>query len=91
MRKGHPGFVPIKDIGHERDGLACVSDRFQHGRIGLITVHQRVNPIASQQGSPHYAPDDTSQHHQMPLVARQMALQLLRQTFGLRGFRPVPI
>ena len=77
MRKGHPDFVPIEDIGHERDGLARVLDRLQHGRIGFISVHQRIDPIARQQGSLHHTPNDPSQHLEMPSVIRQMALQLV--------------
>ena len=91
MRKGHPDFVPIEDIGHERDCPACLLDRLQHGRISFISVHQRINPIARQQGAIDHAPNDPSQHLQMPCAIRQMALQLFRKTFGLRGLGPVPL
>jgi hypothetical protein len=91
MRKGHPDFIPIEDIGHERDCLASVLDRFQHGRKGFISVHQRIDPIAWQQGSLDHTPNDPGQHLEMPSVIRQMALQLVRQTFGLCGLRPVPL
>ncbi len=91
MRKSHPDFVSIKDIGHERDCLACVLDRFQHGRIGFISVHQRIDPIARQQRSLYHTFNDPSQHLEIPSVIRQMALQVFRQTFGLCGLRPVPL
>jgi hypothetical protein len=66
-------------------------DRFQHGRIGFISVHQRIDPIALQQGSLYHTPNDPSQHLEMPHVIRQMALQLFRKTFELRGMCPVPL
>jgi hypothetical protein len=91
MRKGRPDFVPIEDIGHKRDCLACVLDRFLHSRIGFISVHQRIDPIARQQGSIYYSPNDPRQHLEMFSVIRQMALQLFRQACGLRGLCPVPL
>ena len=66
-------------------------DRFQHGRIGFISVHQRIDPIARQQGPLDHTPNDPGQHLDMPAVIRQMARQLFRQTFGMRGLCPVPI
>jgi hypothetical protein len=89
MRKGRPDFVPIEDIGQARDCLACVLDRFQHGRIGFISVHQRIDPIARQQGSLYHTPNDPSQHLKILSVIRQMTLQLFGQTFGLCGLCPV--
>jgi len=68
-----------------------VLDCFQHGRIGFISVHQRIDPIARQQRSFYHTPNDSSQHLEMLSVIRQMALQLFRQTFGLRGLCPVPL
>jgi hypothetical protein len=66
-------------------------DCFQHGRIGFLSVDQRIDPIAPQQGSLYHTPNDPSQHLEMPSVIRQVALQFFRQTFGLRGLRPVSL
>ena len=83
-REGQPDFVPVKDIGAEGDGLAGLLDRLQHRREGLIPVNERLDPVARQQWPLHHAAHHSHQHVEVPGVAGQMAMQLLRRTFGLR-------
>ena len=81
---------PGRRYRSERNGLACLPDRLQHGRKGFIPVNQRLNSISRQQRSVHHATHYSGQHLQVPGVTRQMAMQLVRRTLGLRGLGAVP-
>jgi hypothetical protein len=47
-REGQPDFVPVEDIGAERDGLAGLLNRLQHRGKRLISTNEWVDPVARQ-------------------------------------------
>ncbi len=89
-REGQADFVPVKDVSAEGDGLAGLLDRLQHGRVGLIPVDERLQPVARQQRPLHHAAHDADQHVEVPGVAGQMAMQLLRRALRLRFMGAIP-
>ena len=90
-REGQPDFVPVKDIGAERDGLAGLLNRLQHRRERLISVNERLDPVARQQRPLHHAAHHSRQHVQVPGVPWQMAVQFLRRTLRLLLVGAVPL
>ena len=47
-REGQPDFVPVEDIGAERDGLAGLLNRLQHRGERLISANERLDSVARQ-------------------------------------------
>ncbi len=83
-REGQADFVPVKDIGAERDGLAGLLDGLQHRREGFVAVYERLDPVARQQGTLDHPTHHPREHIEVAGVAGQMAVQFLRRTRGLR-------
>ena len=83
-RKGEPDFVPVEDIGAERERLAGLLNRFQHRRERLVSIHERLDPVPRQQRPLHHAAYHPNQHVQVPGVPGQVAMQFLRRTIRLR-------
>ena len=80
--EGQPNFVSVEDVGAEGDGLAGLLNRFQHRGKGLVSIKERLDPVARQQRPLHHAAHYPRQHGEVPGVAGEMAVQFLWRAMG---------
>ena len=61
----------FEDVTHERDRLACASNRLEHGGIGFVPIDETIHAVAHQQRALRHAGDDSRQLDQARAVASE--------------------